>query len=350
MLDDWIHTDEAYYAPIASDEEQYTPGFLENFDWPPSEYNGDLLSPDVTVPPTPATNLASDLNLPSTDTSVPDKTVHLNGLNMYHQTNVPAVNGYPINYGINPSLIYNPDTDTIPINAYYLNGFNPDSMSLYGASAVNIPPQLSPHVTNQSTHSTTEHDPLLVTPDAASSFKMPAPPKSTNSTPPTKKRGRRPASKKTPTKQQPESSAGKITNGLPTPESIKLDSHAKKRGADAETESEPALPDPKEVLGMTWEDVMVMQLCQEGASSTMFSSLDEANYTLYDRSPPTEFDETIPTQLADKKVLVNLIVKAMKDVSLVQPGEKFVAPWKNDRYPQMQIERGAWELLVSTNS
>lgn len=205
---------------------------------------------------------------------------------------------------------------------------------------------------NKRTRSSKNANPDIApaTPVAVGSGSLLTPPKSGKSASPATKR------RKCNTPSKPPKSTPKKPRKVTTKSTPKK---APKRKApehdideDGDSQPEPELKtepqlSPEEILGFSWNYVQQMQLQDQGLALTKYQSLEEANAAQWDLQLETIPDVTIPTTIHEKKVLVNLIIGASRDVTVATDGERVMTPWRNNSYSREQLERGAWALLVS---
>jgi hypothetical protein len=121
-----------------------------------------------------------------------------------------------------------------------------------------------------------------------------------------------------------------------------------KGGAKAVTAKDKLIEiEAVEVMGFGFSYVRKMQ--DEGRSPhpTIYNSLDEAKHAQFDHLLANEHDSTIPTTVAQKKVLVGFLMVAMKDLEVTNDGKKATSPWKKKVYTDEHIEQSAWAALVS---
>lgn len=107
---------------------------------------------------------------------------------------------------------------------------------------------------------------------------------------------------------------------------------------------------PELILGMTWGDINQLQMKGNWLCSLLFTSRAEATRTQHDTLRENDEDETIPITLAEKKLLVTLIIAAMKDISIAQDSTAKKSQWTafvNKSEAAEQLEWGSWTLLVS---
>lgn len=101
-------------------------------------------------------------------------------------------------------------------------------------------------------------------------------------------------------------------------------------------------------VDMTWDEVVRMQNNTDATlgNTLLYTSVEESRLSQFNPGPVV-IDNSVPTTVTERQVLVKLMIKAMKDLSLTKEGPRATDPWRYERLPDEQIERGCWELLVS---